>query len=129
MKWSACTNTKLRTSPVNGVCIMKNIKLNSSSKYKNNKFKIKYLKAKKNDIILFCFKIFNLKLIIFIFRRRIQLNIFHNTNSIHRGSSKFSVRASTPLHIRTSRILVLRKTDTYILSIIFLSIDIITDIE
>lgn len=32
---------------------MKNIKLNSSSKYKNNKFQIKYLKAKKNDIILF----------------------------------------------------------------------------
>ena len=32
---------------------MKNIKLNSSLKYKNNKFQIKYLKAKKNDIILF----------------------------------------------------------------------------
>ena len=32
---------------------MKNIKLNSSSKYKNNKFQIKYLKAKKNDIVLF----------------------------------------------------------------------------
>lgn len=32
---------------------MKNIKLNSSSKYKNNKFQIKYLKAKKNNIILF----------------------------------------------------------------------------
>lgn len=32
---------------------MKSIKLNSSSKYKNNKFQIKYLKAKKNDIILF----------------------------------------------------------------------------
>lgn len=32
---------------------MKNIKLNSSAKYKNNKFQIKYLKAKKNDIILF----------------------------------------------------------------------------
>ena len=32
---------------------MKHIKLNSSSKYKNNKFQIKYLKAKKNDIILF----------------------------------------------------------------------------
>lgn len=32
---------------------MKSVKLNSSSKYKNNKFQIKYLKAKKNDIILF----------------------------------------------------------------------------
>lgn len=32
---------------------MKNIKLNSSLKYKNNKYQIKYLKAKKNDIILF----------------------------------------------------------------------------
>lgn len=32
---------------------MKNIKLNTSTKYKNNKFQIKYLKAKKNDIILF----------------------------------------------------------------------------
>ena len=32
---------------------MKNIHLNSSLKYKNNKFQIKYLKAKKNDIILF----------------------------------------------------------------------------
>ena len=32
---------------------MKSVKLNSFSKYKNNKFQIKYLKAKKNDIILF----------------------------------------------------------------------------
>lgn len=32
---------------------MKNIKLNTSIKYKNNKFQIKYLKAKKNDIVLF----------------------------------------------------------------------------
>nr|DAD55816.1 MAG TPA: hypothetical protein [Bacteriophage sp.] len=32
---------------------MRNIKLNTSAKYKNNKFQIKYLKAKKNDIILF----------------------------------------------------------------------------
>ena len=32
---------------------MKNIKLNTSTKYKNNKFQIKYLKVKKNDIILF----------------------------------------------------------------------------
>ena len=32
---------------------MRNIKLNTSIKYKNNKFQIKYLKAKKNDIILF----------------------------------------------------------------------------
>lgn len=32
---------------------MKNIKLNTSTKYKNNKFQIKYLKAKKNNIILF----------------------------------------------------------------------------
>ena len=32
---------------------MKNIKLNTSAKYKNNKYQIKYLKAKKNDIILF----------------------------------------------------------------------------
>lgn len=32
---------------------MKNIHLNSSIKYKNNKYQIKYLKAKKNDIILF----------------------------------------------------------------------------
>lgn len=32
---------------------MKNIKLNTSTKYKNNKFQIKYLKAKKNDIVLF----------------------------------------------------------------------------
>lgn len=32
---------------------MKNIKLNSSSKYKNNKYQIKYLKAKKNNIVLF----------------------------------------------------------------------------
>ena len=32
---------------------MKNIKLNSSAKYKNNKFQIKYLKAKKNNTILF----------------------------------------------------------------------------
>lgn len=32
---------------------MKSVKLNSSSKYKNNKFQIKYLKAKKNNIILF----------------------------------------------------------------------------
>lgn len=32
---------------------MKSIKLNTSAKYKNNKFQIKYLKAKKNDIILF----------------------------------------------------------------------------
>lgn len=32
---------------------MESVKLNSSSKYKNNKFQIKYLKAKKNNIILF----------------------------------------------------------------------------
>lgn len=32
---------------------MKDIKLNTSTKYKNNKFQIKYLKAKKNDIVLF----------------------------------------------------------------------------
>lgn len=32
---------------------MKSVKLNSSAKYKNNKFQIKYLKAKKNNIILF----------------------------------------------------------------------------
>lgn len=32
---------------------MKNIKLNTSIKYKNNKFQIKYLKAKKNNIVLF----------------------------------------------------------------------------
>lgn len=32
---------------------MKNIKLNTSTKYKNNKFQIKYLKAKKNNIVLF----------------------------------------------------------------------------
>ena len=32
---------------------MKSMKLNTSAKYKNNKFQIKYLKAKKNDIILF----------------------------------------------------------------------------
>lgn len=32
---------------------MKSMKLNTSSKYKNNKFQIKYLKAKKNNIILF----------------------------------------------------------------------------
>lgn len=31
----------------------KNICLNTSSKYKYNKFQIKYLKAKKNDTILF----------------------------------------------------------------------------
>ena len=29
------------------------MKLNTSAKYKNNKFQIKYLKAKKNDIVLF----------------------------------------------------------------------------
>lgn len=40
MKWSACTNTELRTSPVNGVCIRKSILLNKnmmdtlSKKYK-----------------------------------------------------------------------------------------------
>lgn len=32
---------------------MKDIKLNTSIKYKNNKFQIKYLKAKKNNIVLF----------------------------------------------------------------------------
>lgn len=32
---------------------MKSILLNSSTKYKNNKFQIKYLKAKKNNIVLF----------------------------------------------------------------------------
>lgn len=32
---------------------MKSMKLNTSAKYKNNKFQIKYLKAKKNDIVLF----------------------------------------------------------------------------
>ena len=32
---------------------MKSVKLNSSAKYKNNKFQIKYLKAKKNNIVLF----------------------------------------------------------------------------
>lgn len=32
---------------------MRNIHLNTSAKYKNNKFQIKYLKAKKNNIILF----------------------------------------------------------------------------
>lgn len=32
---------------------MKSIKLNTSAKYKNNKFQIKYLKAKKNNIVLF----------------------------------------------------------------------------
>lgn len=32
---------------------MKNIHLNTSAKYKNNKFQIKYLKAKKNNIVLF----------------------------------------------------------------------------
>lgn len=31
----------------------KNIHLNTSSKYKHNKFQIKYLKAKKNNIVLF----------------------------------------------------------------------------
>lgn len=29
------------------------VHLNTSAKYKNNKFQIKYLKAKKNDIVLF----------------------------------------------------------------------------
>lgn len=29
------------------------MKLNTSAKYKNNKFQIKYLKAKKNNIVLF----------------------------------------------------------------------------
>lgn len=32
---------------------MKSMKLDTSAKYKNNKFQIKYLKAKKNDIVLF----------------------------------------------------------------------------
>lgn len=32
---------------------MKSMKLNTSAKYKNNKFQIKYLKAKKNNIVLF----------------------------------------------------------------------------
>lgn len=32
---------------------MKSIKLNTSAKYKNNKFQIKYLKAKKNNVVLF----------------------------------------------------------------------------
>lgn len=32
---------------------MKSVKLNSSAKYKNNKFQIKYLKAKKDNIVLF----------------------------------------------------------------------------
>lgn len=32
---------------------MKSIKLNTSDKFKNNKFQIKYLKAKKNNIVLF----------------------------------------------------------------------------
>lgn len=32
---------------------MKNIKLNSSVKYKHNKFQIKYLKAKRNNVVLF----------------------------------------------------------------------------
>lgn len=32
---------------------MKSILLNTSAKYKNNKFQIKYLKAKKNNIVLF----------------------------------------------------------------------------
>ena len=32
---------------------MKPIKLNTSVKYKNNKFQIKYLKAKKNNVVLF----------------------------------------------------------------------------
>lgn len=32
---------------------MKSMKLNTSTKYKNNKFQIKYLKAKKNNIVLF----------------------------------------------------------------------------
>lgn len=32
---------------------MKSMKLNTSVKYKNNKYQIKYLKAKKNNIILF----------------------------------------------------------------------------
>lgn len=32
---------------------MKSMKLNISVKYKNNKFQIKYLKAKKNNIVLF----------------------------------------------------------------------------
>ena len=31
----------------------KNICLNTSSKYKHNKFQIKYLKAKKNNVVLF----------------------------------------------------------------------------
>ena len=32
---------------------MNSVKLNTSAKYKNHKFQIKYLKAKKNDIVLF----------------------------------------------------------------------------
>lgn len=32
---------------------MKSMKLNTSAKYKNNKFQIKYLKAKKNNVVLF----------------------------------------------------------------------------
>ena len=32
---------------------MKSMKLNTSTKYKNNKYQIKYLKAKKNNIVLF----------------------------------------------------------------------------
>lgn len=38
MKWSTRANTELRTSPVNGVCIMKNVSL------KNKKYKITTLK-------------------------------------------------------------------------------------
>lgn len=59
---------------------MKSVKLNSSSKYKNNKFQIKYLKAKKNDIVLFAVYASNWDEEDNIFYRAYNFFIYFNRN-------------------------------------------------
>lgn len=59
---------------------MKSMKLNTSAKYKNNKFQIKYLKAKKNDIILFAVYAANWDEEDNIFYRTYDFFIYFNRN-------------------------------------------------
>lgn len=76
---------------------MKNIKLNSSSKYKNKKYQIKYIKAKKNNIVLFAKyesewfeddSIFYREYFFFIYFNRNKRNAYYiNWNSAYFGSS------------------------------------------
>lgn len=59
---------------------MKSMKLNTSTKYKNNKFQIKYLKAKKNNIVLFAVYAAVWNKEISIFYRAYNFFIYFNRN-------------------------------------------------